>query len=112
MKSENDHQFSDKQILLRIAAAILFGAAFWLMLDLVQPLLLTPLYGYEDCCERCKNILYDKGQPLLAASAVIAFFVGFVFEPQGLERDCQSHCGLLAVFLDLSGADGMAHYSP
>jgi hypothetical protein len=97
MKSANDHRVSVKRILPRIGAAALFGAAFWRMLESVQPLLLTPLYGYEDCCERCKNILYDHAQPLLAVSAAIAFLwvslwqVAEKYFPNARELDVQGY---------------------
>jgi hypothetical protein len=61
-----------KHFFLKIIAAAVFGAAFWLFQEAVQARAATMLYGCGDGCERCANILYDRAQIICAVSAALA----------------------------------------
>ena len=61
------------RLLLKILAAAVFGAVFWLLTVVGQPQLST-FTGGSDCCQRCSDFLYHSAQPILVFCAAAAFF--------------------------------------
>lgn len=81
---KDERNFSARRILPRIPAAILFGAAYWLFLEFIQPEIVNRIYNCS-FCERCANILYDKEQLVLAACAGLALFVAAFLKIRGFK---------------------------
>jgi hypothetical protein len=73
-----EHWFFAKRILLRLGLAALFGSAYYLFLEWIQPLAIETIYNC-DSCARCANLLFDREQPILAVCAGLALFIlGFL----------------------------------
>ena len=59
------------QVLKNLLFAVIFGALFWLFLELIQSAFVNSRFS---CCERCGNILFDAEQTILAFCAALSFF--------------------------------------
>ena len=59
-------------ILKNLVFAVIFGAMFWVFLELIQTAFVDSRFS---CCERCGNILFDREQVILAFCAMISFLL-------------------------------------
>ncbi len=60
------------RIIKAFVLAVIFGAMFWLFLELIQTTVVNLRFS---CCERCGNILFDREQPILAFCAALSLLV-------------------------------------
>lgn len=67
-------------IVLNLVLAVIFGALFWYFLERVQA---DFVQWKSACCERCANIVYDIGQPIIAFCGGLSFFVSSFFAVRG-----------------------------
>ena len=86
INSESINTFSISRYLIKIVTALVFGAMFCYLQEIVQPHLAGKLDGF--CCERCSNILYDQALSIYAVCAGIGFFPPIEIEKgQGKKND-------------------------
>ena len=63
-----------------LVLVIVFGAVFWMFLELLQTTVVNLRFG---CCERCENILFAREHLILALCAMLSFLAAARLKTKG-----------------------------